>query len=151
MKNKNNGITLIALIVTIVVLIIIAGVALNIALGENGIFTKAKQAADTYQNAAANEAKELEETYKELQYLTGELERPKEIYSLEGFTKSTFTETNTNEEVTMLTNDTTGDEWIWIPVETPVAESDEDLAAKVASRKISNGSKNNSGKWSAKL
>ena len=57
MKNKNNGITLIALIVTIVVLIIIAGVTLNIALGENGIFTKAKQAADTYKNAAANEAK----------------------------------------------------------------------------------------------
>ena len=62
MKNKNNGITLIALIVTIVVLIILAGVAINIALGENGIFTKSKLAADEYVNAAANEVAELQRT-----------------------------------------------------------------------------------------
>ena len=60
MKNKNKGITLIALIVTIVVLIILAGVAISIALGENGIFTKSKLAADTYVNAAANEVEELQ-------------------------------------------------------------------------------------------
>ena len=60
MKNKNKGITLIALIITIVVLIILAGVALNIALGENGIFTKSKLSADTYVNAAANEVEELQ-------------------------------------------------------------------------------------------
>ena len=59
---KNKGITLIALIVTIVVLIILAGITLNIALGENGIFTKAKLSADTYTNAAANEAEELRNT-----------------------------------------------------------------------------------------
>lgn len=59
MNNKNKGITLIALIVTIVVLIILAGIVLNIALGQNGIFSKTKLSADAYVNSAANEAEEL--------------------------------------------------------------------------------------------
>ena len=33
----NQGITLVALVVTIVVLLILAGVSLNLVLGENGI------------------------------------------------------------------------------------------------------------------
>ena len=45
-KQKNNkaGITLIALIVTIIVLLILAGVSINLLLGDNGIITKAKEA-----------------------------------------------------------------------------------------------------------
>lgn len=39
MKN-NKGITLIALVITIVVLIVLAGVTMNLTLGENGIFQK---------------------------------------------------------------------------------------------------------------
>ena len=41
---KEKGITLVALVITIVVLIILAGVAINLSLGENGIFNKAKEA-----------------------------------------------------------------------------------------------------------
>ena len=67
MKNKNNGITLIALIVTIVVLIVIAGVSLNIALGENGIFIKSKQAVDEYKKAAAAEKTELDSVFASLE------------------------------------------------------------------------------------
>ena len=40
--NRQKGITLIALIITIVILIILAGVAINLTVGENGIFSKAK-------------------------------------------------------------------------------------------------------------
>jgi len=43
---KNNGITLIALVITIVVLIILAGVAINLTLGNNGIFKKAEHAKE---------------------------------------------------------------------------------------------------------
>ena len=39
-----KGITLVSLAVTIIVLIILAGVAINVTLGENGIFNKAKEA-----------------------------------------------------------------------------------------------------------
>ena len=43
MKTKEmKGITLVALVVTIVVLLILAGVSINLVLGDNGIITKAK-------------------------------------------------------------------------------------------------------------
>ena len=40
---KNKGITLIALVITIVILIILAGVLINVTLGKNGIFTRVKE------------------------------------------------------------------------------------------------------------
>ena len=43
---KNKGITLVALVVTIVVLLILAGVSINSVLGENGIIIKEKEAAE---------------------------------------------------------------------------------------------------------
>ena len=45
MKNKlkqNHAITLIALVITIIVLLILAGVILNMVIGENGIIPKAQ-------------------------------------------------------------------------------------------------------------
>ena len=59
MENKRNefllekGITLVALVVTIIVLLILAGVTLNIALGQNSLLTKAKKAnqISIYSNA----------------------------------------------------------------------------------------------------
>lgn len=41
LKKKVNGITLIALVVTIIVLLILAGVAINLTIGNNGLFTRA--------------------------------------------------------------------------------------------------------------
>lgn len=43
-KQKNNGITLIALVITIIVLLILAGVTIATLTGENGILSKAEQA-----------------------------------------------------------------------------------------------------------
>ena len=43
---SNKAITLIALIITIIVLLILAGVTLNMVMGENGIFGKANNAKD---------------------------------------------------------------------------------------------------------
>lgn len=45
-KIENAGITLIALVITIVILLILAGVTLNLVLGDNGIIGKAKDAKD---------------------------------------------------------------------------------------------------------
>ena len=55
--DPNTGITLIALIITIVILIILAGVTISISFKENGIFQKTKQAADAYQTASEQEQK----------------------------------------------------------------------------------------------
>ena len=52
---KNAGITLIALIITIIVLLILAGVTINMVLGENGLFNKAKTSVGKYENEQSNE------------------------------------------------------------------------------------------------
>lgn len=71
-KNKNNkinvetiikrpnGITLIALVITIIVLVILAGVAISLTIGENGLLNKAKYAKEEYKLAQAREELELE-------------------------------------------------------------------------------------------
>ena len=55
LKQKNNGITLIALIVTIIVLLILAGVTIATLTGENGIITKAIEARERTNQASAEE------------------------------------------------------------------------------------------------
>ena len=56
MKTKEmKGITLVALVVTIVVLLILAGVSINTVLGDDGIIKKAKEAAETTKQASAEE------------------------------------------------------------------------------------------------
>ena len=45
-SKKNNGITLIALVITIIVLLILAGVTIATLTGENGILTRASQASE---------------------------------------------------------------------------------------------------------
>ena len=43
-RKKSTGITLIALVVTIVVLLILAGISINTILGDNGIISRSKEA-----------------------------------------------------------------------------------------------------------
>lgn len=54
MFKKERGITLVALVVTIVVLLILAGVSISLVVGQNGIVTKS-QAAKTNYTAAVKE------------------------------------------------------------------------------------------------
>ena len=56
MLDNKKGITLIALVVTVVVLIILAGVSINAVLGNNGIIKKANQAASVTKEAEVKEA-----------------------------------------------------------------------------------------------
>ena len=54
-KNKQNAITLIALVITIIVLLILTGIAISTTVGSNGIFTKAKEAKRLQVTAEAKE------------------------------------------------------------------------------------------------
>ena len=63
---KNKGITLITLVITIILLIILAGITINIGLGENGLFTRAKEARNKYLTAEREEEIALNELYKQL-------------------------------------------------------------------------------------
>ena len=52
---KNNGITLIALVITVIVLLILAGVTIATLTGENGILTRASDAAERTEIGAEKE------------------------------------------------------------------------------------------------
>ena len=58
---RERGITLIALVVTIVVLLILAGVSINALFGNNGIIEKAKEAQNKMDKATENDQKEINE------------------------------------------------------------------------------------------
>lgn len=66
MKTKEKGITLIALIVTIIVLIILAGISINLILGENGLIEKAKYAKEKTQTSSEEEIIKLKILENEL-------------------------------------------------------------------------------------
>ena len=130
LKRNVKGITLIALVISIIILIILAGVSLNLALGENGIFVKSKQAVDKYKDEAQKEQNTLENIYQDMQAETGggAGETGKVPYLPDGFAK---VEEETEEGVTIIKGPDES-EFVWIPVETPVAENDDDLQAKIA-------------------
>ena len=54
-KDSKKGITLVALVVTIIVLLILAGVTITILMGDNGIIRKAQEAAESTNTAVENE------------------------------------------------------------------------------------------------
>ena len=55
LKQRNDGITLIALVITIIVLLILAGVTIATLTGDNGILTKATEASERTKQANAEE------------------------------------------------------------------------------------------------
>ena len=61
-----SGITLVALVVTIVVLLILAGVTITALLGDDGIIKKAQNAADLMNNAIQSEQNEMNALLNEL-------------------------------------------------------------------------------------
>ena len=72
LKKEVNGITLVALVVTIIVLLILAGVAISFSIGEDGIFRRAEKGAKVYQNASQNEKIELDKVSNYIDdYLNG--------------------------------------------------------------------------------
>ena len=54
-KKNNSAITLIALVITIIVLLILAGVTLNMVMGDSGLFAKAKLAKERTETAQYEE------------------------------------------------------------------------------------------------
>ena len=116
---KNKGITLVALVVTIVVLLILAGVSINLVLGDNGIIVKAKEAKRKSAEASENDLKGMNS-------LIGELES-----SLNGSGNGGKTEpetvpylpsddfhydTGTSVDTGLVIQDASGNEYVWVVV-----------------------------------
>ena len=71
LKNKNKGITLVALVITIIILLILAGISIS-SLTNTGIFGKAKEAKDASENAEKEQKQTLSEYEKELNKYTAQ-------------------------------------------------------------------------------
>ena len=142
-NKSNNGITLVALVVTIIILLILATISIQ-SLTNTGLFSKAKEARDKTANAAENQAKILNEYEDELnKYVsdnknktdwTGKVNKPK---LMTGMTAIKFNEPVGDEKAkegsTVKTTDTDnnwydydakkwanaqtqdGSMWVWIP------------------------------------
>ena len=70
---ETSGITLIALVVTIVVLLILAGITISLVFSENGIIAKAKEAAEKANQAAINEQRQMNEVAGYLDNMLNEI------------------------------------------------------------------------------
>lgn len=55
MFKKEKGVTLVALIITIIVLLILAGIAFSTLLTNNGLLNRARGAGNTWKGAEENE------------------------------------------------------------------------------------------------
>ena len=122
-KNKFNiknskGITLIALVITIVVLIILAGVAINLTLSSNGIFNKAKEARENYMIAANEEQEAITNLEGAINEITGGTGNPPVEYSYdnpyipEGFTHIGTEDWNSGYQIQ---ETATGNVFVWVP------------------------------------
>ena len=71
-KNKNKGITLIALVITIIILLILAGISIS-ALTNQGLFKNAKTAQNATEKAEAEQGQRLNEYEEEInKYLSND-------------------------------------------------------------------------------
>ena len=109
---QEKGITLLALVVTVIVLIILAAVSINLILGDDGIVTKARDAASKYANAAAYENEQLANVNAYASNIGSEVTAPyNNPYIPNGFT---HTEGTWNNGFT-IKNNVTNDEFVWVP------------------------------------
>ena len=75
-KKYDKGITLVALVITIIILLILATISIQ-SLTNTGLFSKAQEAKEKSQNAEENQAKTLNEYEDELnKYISGDIKTP---------------------------------------------------------------------------
>ena len=71
MYKNNKGITLVALVITIIVLLILAGVSISLVVGDNGVLTQSTSAAKKTDTASASQALQLSLTTLTSDFLGG--------------------------------------------------------------------------------
>ena len=127
MKN-NKGITLVALVVTIVVLLILAGVSINLVLGDNGIVKKAQDAKTKSAEASENDLKGMNSLVSEMEgALAGnggagesgtDTKVPAEATAETApyFPDNTFTKKEGTIDTGLVIQDASGNEYVWVVV-----------------------------------
>ena len=93
-RKNEKGITLIALVITIIVLLILAGVSIAMLTGQNGILTQAQNSKTTTENKSAEEKVKLAIMAARSQSETGELDADKLIAEITNNYGGTASKTN---------------------------------------------------------
>lgn len=70
-KLNQSGITLVALVITIIILLILSVITINFTIGQRGILTRAREAGRNYTNAAKYEEKQLGDFLNEADRIIG--------------------------------------------------------------------------------
>ena len=136
-KKQERGITLIALVVTIVVLLILAGVSISLVLNNNGVISKAKDAKNQYAEAQTNDEKQLNEVSDWIDTKVGDTTTGGSVTKIDGVpipegyyyvggTKAkgmVISDNVADKELDKgkenVRRDLAGNQWVWVPVETP--------------------------------
>ena len=118
MKN-NKGITLVALVVTIVVLLILAGVSINLVLGNNGIIAKAKDAETKSAEARENDLKGMNSLIEQMESTlngsgNGGKTEPETVPYLPS--DDFHYDTSTSVDTGLVIKDASGNEYVWVVV-----------------------------------
>ena len=129
-KNKQaKGITLIALVVTIVVLLILAGVSISLVLNNNGVISRAKEAKNQYAEEQTNVEKQLNELANGIDEMETEIKKVDGVPIPAGFVYVGGTKASglvisdaaaDNEKYkgqTTVGTDLKGNQFVWIPVD----------------------------------
>ena len=125
--NKQQGITLIALVITIIVLLILAGVSIAMLTGQNGILTQAQNAKNSTEEAKAEEETRLDEYENKInEYANVETTNTPKVPN--GFHHVEGTEVETgfvisDVEGDDLSNSKGGNQYVWIPVDGILGEN----------------------------
>ncbi len=118
MKN-NKGITLVALVGTIVVLLILAGVSINLVLGNNGIIAKAQEAKTKSAEASENDLKGMNSLIEQMESTlngsgNGGKTEPETVPYLPS--DDFHYDTSTSVDTGLVIKDASGNEYVWVVV-----------------------------------
>ena len=114
-ERKQTGITLIALVITVIVLLILAGVTIAALSGDNGILTKAKEAKEKTEQAQKDEEKilsEMESTLENVDFDNVNLQDTNPAATIPE--NSIVLEGDANKGIVI--KDKNENEWVWIEV-----------------------------------
>ena len=116
---KNKGITLVALVVTIVVLLILSGVSINLVLGNNGIIAKAKDAQRESAEASQNDLKGMNGLIEQMESTlngsgNGGKTEPETVPYLPS--DDFHYDTSTSVDTGLVIKDASGNEYVWVVV-----------------------------------
>ena len=113
MRN-NKGITLVALVVTIVVLLILAGVSINLVLGDNGIVKRAQDAKNKTEEDLANTQEVMNQMTDEITEAIGELVTTVETAPY--LPDDTFSKVEGTINTGLVIQDKEGNQYVWVVV-----------------------------------